>query len=310
MIYQILTEENCYTTKKYVADWAPQMAGQFHLIPIEKLHEAERLPVGTFLFSDLEKLTPERRRILGRVYELLERHGAPMRLINHPLRSKGRYDLLSCLHEHGVNRFRGFRANEIPRDLRFPVFLRVERDHKGALTPLIETCDELERSLARCVLEGNALDDMLAIEYCDTRDHEGVYRKYNAYRVGNRIIPRGVTFATEWQVKGRDDSAVWRAEEKREYVFGNPHRERLMEIFELAGIEYGRADYGIADGQIQVWEINTCPLFSIGVPHWYFEERRALHQHVADRLAEALMELGQPVSNERVPIQLSWPIGS
>jgi hypothetical protein len=41
----------------------------------------------------------------------------------------------------------------------------------------------------------------------------------------------------------------------------NPHKEKLLEIFRLAGIGFGRIDYGIKDGNIQTWEINTLPTF-------------------------------------------------
>jgi hypothetical protein len=34
-----------------------------------------------------------------------------------------------------------------------------------------------------------------------------------------------------------------------------------MPIFELAGIEYGRIDYGLVGDKIQTWEINDNPIF-------------------------------------------------
>ena len=35
--------------------------------------------------------------------------------------------------------------------------------------------------------------------------------------------------------------------------------KQLREIFDLAQIEYGRIDYGMLDGKVQCWEINTNP---------------------------------------------------
>jgi hypothetical protein len=80
-----------------------------------------------------------------------------------------------------------------------------------------------------------------------------------------------------------------------------------MELFRLAHIEFGRVDYSFKDGKIQVWEINTCPLFSTGKPDWYAEERRGLHQYCADTLAEAFDAISLPANEARVPIKLSWP---
>ena len=45
-----------------------------------------------------------------------------------------------------------------------------------------------------------------------------------------------------------------------EYLKGNPHEAALRENFELAHIDYGRCDYGVVDGRLQVWEINTNPV--------------------------------------------------
>jgi hypothetical protein len=110
MIYQIITAENCFTTNDYVAEWAPNLKGKFHLIPIQMLHEAERLPVGTFIFSDIERLTDAQRLVLGQIYDQLEAYGPPMRILNGPTRSKARYELLKILHQEGINSFRAFQT--------------------------------------------------------------------------------------------------------------------------------------------------------------------------------------------------------
>jgi hypothetical protein len=38
------------------------------------------------------------------------------------------------------------------------------------------------------------------------------------------------------------------------------HREKIAEVFRIAGIDYRRIDHGVKDGRIQVWEINTNPM--------------------------------------------------
>jgi len=46
---------------------------------------------------------------------------------------------------------------------------------------------------------------------------------------------------------------------ERDYVREFPHRDALKRIFAIAGIDFGRIDYSLQDGEIRVWEINTNP---------------------------------------------------
>ncbi len=50
-------------------------------------------------------------------------------------------------------------------------------------------------------------------------------------------------------------------------ILTNPHSAHLMRAFEIAGIEYGRADFGFRDGRIQIFEINTNPFVSAPPSH-------------------------------------------
>ena len=47
--------------------------------------------------------------------------------------------------------------------------------------------------------------------------------------------------------------------EELDFLNANPHKKDLMAIFQMAGIDYGRIDYSLHKGRIQVWEINTNP---------------------------------------------------
>jgi hypothetical protein len=42
----------------------------------------------------------------------------------------------------------------------------------------------------------------------------------------------------------------------------DPHAAAVARIFELTQIDYGRVDYGLLDGAVQVWEINTNPMIT------------------------------------------------
>ena len=47
----------------------------------------------------------------------------------------------------------------------------------------------------------------------------------------------------------------------------NPFAEHLRKVFDIAGIEYGRADFGFYQGRLQVFEINTNPYMERADPH-------------------------------------------
>ena len=49
---------------------------------------------------------------------------------------------------------------------------------------------------------------------------------------------------------------------EQNFVKENWSADVLRRVFEIAGIEYGRADWGIVGGKLQVYEINTNPQIS------------------------------------------------
>jgi hypothetical protein len=99
------------------------------------------------------------------------------------------------------------------------------------------------------------------VEFCDTRRSDRIYRKYAAFLVGEVLIPRHVFFGMDWNVQHDEElqAEPRHAEEERRYLEDNPHADQLREIFAIANIRYGRVDYGLLDGRIQTWEINTNP---------------------------------------------------
>jgi hypothetical protein len=106
---------------------------------------------------------------------------------------------------------------------------------------------------------------LLVVEFCDTKDEHGIYRKYSAYKIRDRVVPRYVECSRDWMVKW--DWRIFdrvRADEEIRYLETNPHDAWIREIFEVAGIDYGRVDYGVLDGIPQVWEINTNPTIGRG----------------------------------------------
>jgi hypothetical protein len=273
-----------------------------------------RVPSGTWVFSDLERLGEAGRELAVRLRDALTASSRPVRILNDPRVALDRFDLLTELYARGVNRFRAFRVNEpLPRDLRFPVVLRMERQHGGAITPLLpdfEALDAAVRSLTS-IFRGYRRRDLLVVEYVDVSDGDGVYNRYTAYRVGDRIVPKRVEFSRSWSVsthKRISDAETTAAE--WEYVQGNPHADLLLPVFELAHIEYGRIDYGIKGDRIHVWEINTNPMIGgptpparrprVGLEAESLPSRDLFHS----TMAEALEEMTGPDKEEWVDVRI------
>ncbi len=260
MIYYLSCRAHAYTIGIYLDYWQRALRDRMRVLHYEDLPALAHLPRGTYIFSDLDRLTPAQVDLATRVWERLADAGEGVRLLNHPLKAMRRYELLEALSNAGINRYRVYRGDESGIEYRFPVFLREAADHTGNLSPLLQDAAMLERVRSRAVRRGFRLEDLLVVEFCDTSDDAGIYRKYGAFRVGDRILPRHLLFSRDWVVKwiwflGDQDFA----REELAYLESNPHKQQLREIFDLARIEYGRIDYAITGDTIQVWEINTNP---------------------------------------------------
>jgi hypothetical protein len=248
----------------YLTDLGRPLAGLFRPLSYAELFAARELPPGAYCFADLEMLEPAERERAAAIWQELAGRGT--KLLNHPARSLTRFDLLRKLNCLGINRFDVHRLGDKPTRLRYPVFLRNAKDHNGSVTPLLEDAGALERAVTDLRKAGRMPADPLIVEYCHASDADGVFVKYGAFVVGDTIIPRHVFFSRHWMVKEWDMLEPRHVEAERDYVTTNPHADRLREIAAIAGITYGRIDYGFSAGALQVWEINTNPMMTGRMP--------------------------------------------
>lgn len=297
MIHYLVTEKNPYTVTRFLEGWGRPLASSFRVVTYEQtrcwlrggslgrrwlggslravvnaayearrdVRPASRLPappVGHWVFSDVDRLSGRHREEAARFRDVLLEQGAARSVHNDPLRTMGRYELLRTLAEHGLNDFDVYRLTEARRPRRFPVFLRTENDHVGAETELLETPADLDRAVEALERAGRSREGRVVVEYCGERDARGLHRKYSAWRIAGRILPGHLFFGPDWMLKEPkvvDDEAL-RAE--RAYLDENPHAPALEEAFRLARMDYGRVDYGVVGGRVQVYEINSNP----GIP--------------------------------------------
>ena len=229
--------------------------------------KARELPVATYIFSDVERMAPQAKVLAARIWLALERSGRSVRLLNHPIRCMRRPELLRSLFERGINDFNAYPAQRPPAELRSPVFLRSAHEHTGPRSDLIHDRATLDTEIAGLEAAGMSRRDCLIVEFCDTSDADGIFRKYDAHIADGQIVPTEVYFSSRWVVKwdnnrvfdgnAPDEASLTR--EMIEHVSANRHCEQLRQAIAPTHIGYGRIDYALLDGRVQIWEINTNP---------------------------------------------------
>jgi hypothetical protein len=302
LIFYLTTRPHAYTIGQFLESWGKALAARIKPIPYEQLTWTGILPGGTYIFSDIERLAPREAELAAQVWEQLAASQPGIRLLNHPTRSMRRYELLRTLHDMGRNDYNVYHLVE-GRAPRLPVFLRCESDHCGARTPLLHTPEELRAATLELDRGGQSREDMLITEFCDTSDQQGIVRKYSAFAVGERIVPRHLFFSRNWMLKYADLSDEAQLREERDYIEGNPHEALLKELFRLARLDYGRIDYNMLDGRPQVWEINTNPMI-ISAHSSVIPERHGVHQTFLRLITAAFEAIDSPGGGE---IRLSLP---
>ena len=283
MIHVLTTAPHTYPVGDYLKSWAGPSHPKIKSLTYENLPTI--LPRGTYVFADLERLSPEQRALSAEVRRQLAAAGSEMRLLNDPERTLRRVGLISQLQKDGVNDFRAYLASDDLKNIRFPVFVRRADEHEGSFSGLLRDIKEVDQAIIRMLMSGVPLDEILIVEFCDTSS-DGLFRKYSAFRVGTAIIPRHLIFSRKWVLKVPDLLESSQIEEERAYLNLNPHEQALAEIFHAAHVEYGRIDYGMLNGRIQVWEINTNPLVMMARDK-YARQHLPAQEFFAERIRRA-----------------------
>jgi len=261
MIICFTRRAHAYTVRDFIGVWAADLRQRVQVLPYEDLAGRRSLPPATYVFADLERLSPALTDLAADVWDRLAAASQKCRLLNHPRVSLRRFELQQALRRRGRSRFAVHRLTDPPEAWRFPVFLRRESEHSGSLTPLLRSVGEVRSAASRQVARGIDPRDLLVTEFCDTADADGVYRRYAVLRLGDRFIPDSLSFSRNWMVKYSENLEGGHLDEELRFLERNPHEDELRAIFALAGIEYGRIDYALLGGEIVVWEINTNPFF-------------------------------------------------
>ncbi len=301
MIHYLVTKAHAYTMRTYLETWQRDMLGRVSFEYYEDLPYWHHIAGGAYIFSDLERLNDAQLELAEAYCEQLLRSGA--RVLNRPRKVLLRYELLKRLREKGINGFGVRRLSESREGMRYPVFVREENEHTGNLSGLIEKEAGLEPAISAQLAAGKDARRLLIVEYFDTADADGVFRKYSVIKVGNVLIPRHLLFSGGWMIKYPGDVDSAKTQEEDEFLRLNPHVEPLRRIFELANIDYGRADYTLHNGKVTVWEINTNPVV-MPVPGHCNPDRLPGQARSSQKIGEALDAIDTPTNGH--VIDLNW----
>jgi hypothetical protein len=264
MIVFVLTAEHAYTHKVLLG---PDIPVRVRLFTYAELLRAETIPRATYVFTDMDRLSLWDLRIAAFAYRRLRGHGC--RVLNDPARVTSRWGLLRRLHLAGINNFNAYRAEESVRPRRWPVFLRTEGDHLGPLSDLLHSLDQLQATIDRFVSQGAPLPSLLIVEYSAQPVRPGLYRKFGSFRLGRAEFAHTCVHDDHWIAKtgklGITPPELY--EEEHRIVRDNPHGRSVAAGFDIAGIGYGRADFGLVDGKVQIYEINSNPDVVFGDDH-------------------------------------------
>jgi len=256
MIYYVSHPGHSYTIGVVLLFYGSELQSLFRIVPYGKLQPLLTASPGVVIWTDFDRLSPPELAEAGAFRAELRRCRPDLSHLNDPLASEQRFDLLRRLHAEGQNAFGVRRPDESLDGLRYPVFLRDEVGASYAEPPLLDSRQDLEDALA--ALPAASLARPMVVEFGSRPGPDGYYRKYGAYRVGGTVFPQHCFIQRQWFIKHAVLSPEHRVEH-RAYVAENPHAAALLPIFEAARIDYGRIDYTLVDGRIQVFEINTNP---------------------------------------------------
>jgi hypothetical protein len=268
------------------------------------------LPSGAWAIADFDRVHPWSLELAASRSDALTAAGAVV--MNDPRRFLTRAPLIRSLYALGINRYTCWLPafGEVPE--RFPVFLRTLAAHRGVLTGLLETAAEAEAALRQALAEGYTITDLGFIEYrAEAAPGVGHYQKHAAYRIGNRVLRALSVNDDSWMAKtgiaGLASEETYAAELAE--FDGYPHAEVIRRVTDLCGCTFGRVDFGIVAGRVEVYELNSNPTFGFVAADHPSALRRASSDRHKDQLLAAFDAVVPPAGPTMIDVSHLplWP---
>ncbi|HTL28254.1 MAG TPA: hypothetical protein VL282_03495 [Tepidisphaeraceae bacterium] len=306
MIYFFTHHHHSYTIKSFLDGWGRSVRPHVTLRNYDELRFSHRLAPGGYIFADLDRIDSANRKFVEAVGEQLAARDWPM--LNRPSQIVYRVDLLKKARDAGLSRVAAYRVDQIPADLRYPAFVRIDDDHTGRLGPPCNDGAALEESIK--TFSDISRENLFVFEFADARGSDGVYRKYAVQNTNGTLTPRHIMFSHDWIVKYTKLVDPHLLEEEEKFITQMPDwiAEQVRQIFTLAGTTYGRLDFGVIDGRVQPWEINLNPMLAKS-PDQVDLGRLRTQGESTGKIREAFhqfAEMSEKVSNE-APLELNIP---
>lgn len=316
MIYYVATELHMRNTWSFLQA-QPAMQKMMTALTYEELFFQRGGPVGHYIFTDHDRLSRFELDCVSAFCARLAKAAPDARVLNHPATVKDRFPLLAALREAGINSFAATRVETGARPPEYPVFIRAEDGCRGPETGLIKSDAEYDYALENLKTQGKTRRGRVAIGYAAQAGDDGFFRKYGAFRIGGDILPHHIHLGRHWVVKqnvqdtefttatDRNDRLRDRAvQEELAYVRDNPHRDTLRRAFDIAEIDFGRIDYGIVDGRIEVYEINTNPKLPLFARS---DVRNAVRAITKPQILDGFSALETPIQKATSLVQFRLP---
>lgn len=313
MIHYVCTQRHSYTMGIFLAHYAGPIGKEVRLLDYPSFFRLDRIHGGVVILTDFDRLLPEDLARAGRYREFLTQAGSPPVVVfNDPAATLQRFDLLRRLHDSGMNSFNVYRIDEARPRIRFPVFIRHERGHGRILSTLLADEAALDARLREIAADPETKDatDLMIVEFANKPFADGDYRKYGAFRVGETIYPQHCFIRRAWMIRGLPPMSEVTAEglaEHEAFLRDNPHADQLRKVFDFARVDYGRIDYCVVDGRVEVFEINTNPTVMNTRPDPSSPIDMKVYSRRHEAAMEALLALGDPHRFIALPESLRLP---
>lgn len=277
----------------------------FKPLSYDEAFRAKSLHLGTYIFTDLDRLGTWELELAAIVYRVLKEAGA--HVINDPAKVRTRYSLLKTLHFEGVNTFQVYRPSLGEWPERYPVFIRRDHFHSGVLSELIEDETSLRDALDKASKDGIPDSNLMVVEYAAEPTREGLFQKHAVYRIGDRYFRDLTVNQSKWVAKYGENGAA--GEDLYQHELDNMHAvpflDTIQKVFKIANIEYGRVDFGIAQGKPEFYEINTNPCVGFNLSKHPFPQRLKSHQIFKNNYLTAVSDLEIPLPKSHVNLNHS-----
>ena len=187
MIRFLTTRGHDYTLTELVKGKIGPATPRCTVISYDRFFRRKYVPAGTYIFTDIERLTPFELRLAAEAFRIL--YAAPgCSVLNDPTRVMARYELLRNLRAEGINDFEALRADDRRRPSRYPVFLRHEQDHGYPLSDLIDSPQALDKALGELRASGTPLRGVLIVVYAAAPFSGPVFRQLTTFGLGTAVF--------------------------------------------------------------------------------------------------------------------------